>query len=342
MKIDPEQLSAALKRALLPVYLVAGEEPLLLDETLDAIRSTARAQGFTERQVLDVERGFDWSEALDACTSMSLFGDRRIVELRMPTGNPGADGAQQLQRLATQASGDTLLLVVCGALDKRQRGSDWYAALEQAGASIYLWPVETARFAGWLEARLRQRGLVADADALQLLAERTEGNLLAAAQDVEKLALLYPDGRIDAARVRQTVADSARYDVFDLAEYLLLGDGAGIARAFRHLREEGVEVAEMLGGIAWTLRQWIAAQQALADGGDAAMACERARIPRPRQPAMRRALARGRTVQLYGWLRRLTRIDQLAKSTHGREQAAEELLTWLLAVGTVPIATQST
>lgn len=331
MKLSLAQLPSSLARGLAPLYVVAGEEPLLVEESLDAIRAKARAEGYSEREVLDVERGFDGSRLVEACAALSLFASRRLIEVRMPTGNPGADGAKALEHFAARPAPDVLLLVICAALDFRQRSASWYAALESAGASVYAAPIEAGAFPGWLAERLRASGLSADPEAVAMLAGRTEGNALAASQDIEKLRLLYPDGRIDADRVREAVADSARFGTFDLVDRMLAGDGPGVLRSVAGLRESGVEVLEILGALLWGLRQWAQAQAAFTASRDAAAACQQAQVPRARQPAMRRALARTRLPHIYGWLRRAAAIDHLAKSTGGKEQAWEELLTLLVA-----------
>jgi DNA polymerase-3 subunit delta len=338
VKATLNQFHAQLKRELAAVYLIAGEEPLLIQEAVDALRSVARAQGFAEREILEVERGFDWSLLYEACASMSLFSSRKIVELRMPGGAPGAAGSEMLRTLAAQATPDTLLIVVCEALDARTRDGAWAQALEAAGVCLYVWPIGDAEFPAWIEARMRAAGLGIEADALELLVDRTQGNTLAAAQDIAKLALLFPDATVSAAQVAEAVADSARFDAFDLGDCMLEGDAAGAARSLARLREEGVEVIELLAALNWTLRQWAQAQVQYAQSGDAGRACEAARVPRPRQAAMRKALPRTRLTQLYGWFRRAAVIDQLAKSTGGKEQAWEELLTWVMAAaGVAPI-----
>lgn len=330
MKLKPTDLAAHLARQLLPIYVVAGDEPLLVQESLDAIRTAARARGYGEREVLDAEKGFEWHRLAEACNSLSLFASLRLIELRLPSGSPGTEGAAVLQQLAGRPPQDVLLLVVCGALDGRQRSSGWYTALEGAGASVYAWPIADA-FEDWLGARLRAAGLSPEPEALRLIAERTEGNALAASQDVAKLALLFPGARIGVEQVREAVADSARFDAFDLAERMLAGDGPGVARSLARLREEGVEIIELLGALSWCLRQWADAQALYARDGDAQRAVDGARIPRPRQAPYQQALRRTRTPQVYGWLRKAAQIDLLAKSTAGREQAWEELLTLAIA-----------
>ncbi|MGH8539080.1 MAG: DNA polymerase III subunit delta [Stenotrophobium sp.] len=330
MQLKTSQLASHLARGLAPLYVVAGEEPLLIQETLDAIRARARKDGYSEREVLDADRYFDWQRLAEVCASLSLFAARRIVELNL-SGTPDEPGRKVLQKLAAQPQPDTLLIVICGALDYRQKSASWFLALEQAGASIYAWPVKPPELPGWIAERARAAGLELDADAVRELAARTEGNLLAAAQDIAKLKLLFPQGLVSAEQLAQAVADSARYEAFDLNDRILCGDAAGAVRSLGRMREEGVEVMEILGALLWSLRQWAQAQVFYAQSGDAARACEMARVPRLRQAGLLRALPRTRLPQIYGWLRRCALIDSAAKSTNGKEQAWEELLTLALA-----------
>lgn len=354
MRIAPEKIAAQLARTLLPVYVVAGEEPLLVEESLDAIRAAARGQGYSEREIFDVERGFDWSRVIESCGSMSLFATRKIVEIRMPKGpNPGRgklveedddetqgqgdpgkssiNGARLLIEIAARPPPDTLLLVTAGKLDYKQQQAAWYLALENAGAAVYAAAIAPEQWPGWVESRMRAAGLTPAAGAVQELAERTEGNALAARQDIDKLALLHPDGVVDAAAVRAAVADSARFDAFDLGDRMLGGDAAGAVSTLARLREEGLDVLAVLGPLAWVLRQWAQAQQIFARSGNAAGACAEARIARARVAGYARALPRTRVTQIYGWIRQAANIDLLAKSTGGKDQAWEELLTLVLA-----------
>lgn len=356
MRLRPEQLSAHLAKSLLPVYVVAGEEPLLIEESLDAIRAAARREGYSEREIFDVERGFDWGRVIESCNSLSLFAARKIVELRMPKGpKPGAsksadeddgdegedgagkssgsiDGAKLIVELAGRPPQDTLLLVTGGKLDYKQQQAAWYVALENAGASVYAAEITADQWPGWIESRMRGKGLKPDKDAVMELAGRTEGNALAAQQDIDKLALLHPDGALTSDAVRGSVADSSRFDAFDLGDRILGGDAAGASHTLSRLREEGVDVLAILGPLAWMLRQWSQAQAAYARSGDAASACAEARVfPRTRIPLFGKALSRTRPTQLFGWLRQAAVIDQLAKSTGGKDQAWEELLTLVLA-----------
>lgn len=354
MRLRPEQLAQHLGQGLLPIYVVAGEEPLLIEESLDAIRARARQDGYTEREVHEVERGFDWSRLLGSCASLSLFASRKIVELRLPKGpNPGrgraadeseddgedagagaaqkVDGARLLAELARRPPQDVLLLLSTGKLDHRQQQAAWYVAMESAGAAVYAAPITLERWPAWVAQRLRAAGVDADQEAVQLLAERTEGNALAAQQDIEKLALLYPQTAVGVEQVRIGVADSARFDAFDLGDRMLGGDAAGAVRTLSRLREEGLDVLAVLGPLTWVLRQWAQAQAQFARHGDVQRACSEARIARARMTAFAAALPRVRATQIYGWLRQANTVDRLAKSTGGKEQAWEELLTWVAA-----------
>ncbi|HEY9545777.1 MAG TPA: DNA polymerase III subunit delta [Solimonas sp.] len=329
MQIKANQIATHLAKGLAPLYLVAGEEPLVLQETLDAIRAAARKAGFSEREVLDVERGFSWQRVVDACASLSLFATQRIIEVRMAT-SPDDEGRKTLQALAAQLQRDTLLIVVCGALDKRQREASWFKALDTAGASVYVWPVKSEEFAPWLDARLKAAGVKIDADAAKLLAERTEGNLLAAAQDVEKLKLLFAGERIDVESLGQAVADSARFEAFDLNDRILDGDATGAVRSLQRLREEGLSPLEILGALSWCLRSLSKAAINFAKVRDAATALEMAGVRRFQQAKYLKALPRVRPGESLGWMRRIGQVDQMVKT--GQEAAAwEELLTLILA-----------
>jgi DNA polymerase-3 subunit delta len=331
VRLNPNQLTTHLTRGLAPLYVVAGEEPLLIQEALDAIRAKARRDGYSEREVLDADKNFNWQRVVDSCASLSLFASRRIIEVNLPSGAPGVDGGKVLQQLAQKPPQDVLLILVCGAVEWRNRQGGWYQALENAGATLYFEPMKATDFLPWLDARMKAAGVAAEPEALSLLAERTEGNLLAAAQDIAKLKLLFPQSRISVAELEHAVADSARYEAFDFIALMQSGDALAAVRSLNRLREEGFEVMEILGALIWSLRQWAQAQGFFAQTGDAGRACEMARVPRKNQAQLSRALARTRLPQVYGWLRRCLIIDSAAKSTGGKEQAWEELLTLTLA-----------
>lgn len=329
MQLKPEQLGAHLARTLAPIYLVAGEEPLLIQEALDDIRAAARARGFAEREVLDIGKGFDWQRVVDSVGSLSLFASQRIVELRL-AGAPEAEGRAVLERLAQTPASDVLLLVVGGEMDRRAREAGWVRAIEQAGASVYCWPVKSAQLKAWLTQRLAAVEVRVDDAALALLAERTEGNLLAAAQEVALLGLLHPGRSIGVEQLLQSIADNARFGAFDLVDGILAGDAAGSVRRLSRLREEGSAVLEVLGALMWSLRVVTKAAVAHAQTRNLQAALNSAGVRPFQTEAYQRAVQRTRPGAALGWLRRAARIDEHVKS--GREQQAwEELLTLVLA-----------
>lgn len=327
---NPGQLQTALQRGLAPVYLIAGEEPLLLQEALDTIRAAARAKGYAEREVLDAERGFDWQRLVDTCNTPSLFAPQRIVELRAANA-PDAEGAAALSKLAQNPAPDVLLIVALGKLDSRARNAAWYGALDAAGASLYVWPLKPEEMPAWIGGRLRAAGLNADPDTVRLLAERTEGNLLAAQQEVEKLALLYPGQSIGLPEIEAAVADSAHYEVFGWFNKVMAGDARGAVRGLEGLRDEGVDLLPILAVVANGLRQLARAAQAYGRSRNAGAAVEAAGVFKTNQPAFARAVERSRYGQVLGWLRDCAAIDSLAKSSGTQSAAWEELLTLVLA-----------
>ncbi|HEY6132143.1 MAG TPA: DNA polymerase III subunit delta, partial [Halioglobus sp.] len=225
MRLYPEKLAGHLQQQLLPVYLVSGDEPLLVQECCDQIRRRAREQGCGEREVIDGGiASFNWQELLHSAASMSLFAARRLIELRLPSGKPGAEGSSALCEYLDIASGEDVLLLVSGKIDKQSTNSKWYKALDQAGATIQVWPVDAKNLPRWLQQRVHAAGMNIDNDALQLLCDRIEGNLLAAVQEVEKLKLLATDTRITLQTVAEAVSDNARYNVFNMADTALQGD----------------------------------------------------------------------------------------------------------------------
>jgi DNA polymerase-3 subunit delta len=254
VRIPASQLAAELRRTLSPIYLVSGDEPLLVAEAADAIRAQARVAGYSERQRYAAERGFDWNLLRDASVSLSLFAERRVIELRLPSASPGEEGTAELVHYAEHAPADTLLLVLCPRLDRRTAASRWVTALESAGVLVEVRNVGVRELGAWIERRMRAAQLEPSRDAIALLAERVEGNLLAAAQEIEKLRLLHGAGPLDEAAVREAVADSARFDVFQLVDAVLAGDAARAVRILDGLRAEGVEPPLIIWALARDLR----------------------------------------------------------------------------------------
>ncbi|MEJ2385176.1 MAG: DNA polymerase III subunit delta [Xanthomonadales bacterium] len=240
--LRPEQLPAALERSLAPVYLLGGNEPLLLQECRDAIIRAAQAQGFTEREVIETNARFDWAALRETSAAPSLFATRRILDLRLPTGKPGRDGSRALLDLLEAPDPDVLLLVSTGEWKAETRKAKWAGALAAAGVLVEIWPLKMQQLPGWIRQRMSAAGLEADREAVGLLAELVEGNLLAAQQEIDKLALSGAGGRITAADVRTAVADSARIDVFRLVECVFSGQAAESLRAAAVLQRTGAAI----------------------------------------------------------------------------------------------------
>jgi DNA polymerase-3 subunit delta len=254
MRIHTEQVARTLERGLASAWLIAGDEPLLTGEAADAVRARARADGYTGRDLFVTDRSFDWSEVAAASRALSLFAERRILEIRMPTPRPGKEGGAVLAALAADPGPDNLLLVVTARPEKDTWSSAWFKAFEKHGVFVEARPVEIGRLPQWIVARGAKLGLAFEPGAAELLAERVEGNLLAAQQEIEKLALLHPVGRIDLDAIQSAVANSARYDVFQLGEAALAGDVARSLRILEGLRAEGVEPPLVLWAVCRELR----------------------------------------------------------------------------------------
>ena len=255
MKLSSDSLPKQLAERVLPVYLISGDEPLLAAEAADAVRAAARAAGFTEREVHFIERAADWDEVRGSAATLSLFGTRRVLEIRMPSAKPGAAGNATLTALLGARDPDTLFLLLAPRLDRDAQGADWVKAVEAHGAWLPVWPVDSHRLVAWLKGRCRRLNLEASEEALELLAARTEGNLLAAHQELAKLALLASDARITAETVLASVADSARFDVFALGEAVLAGESARALRVLAGLRAEGTEPTLALWALTRSLRE---------------------------------------------------------------------------------------
>ncbi len=328
MKLQPDNLAAHLEQRLLPLYLISGDEPLQAGEAADAVRAAARARGYTEREVHFIERGgaSGWEDILQSAQSLSLFASRRIVEIRIPSGKLGSEGAM-LQRLIEAAGDDLLVLILSGRIEGGAKTPAWAQAAEERGAWLAVWPIEAGRLPAWLKGRLKGAGVEATDEAVALLVARTEGNLLAARQEVDRLALLYAGGRVGATDVAGSVGDSTRFTVFNLGDAVSAADAARALRVLAGLRSEGEEAVLVI----WALLRELRGLEAEASGRSdpAAMRQRGWAPPRARRPAL----------PFAELTRRAARADRMAKGA-ARGEVWDELAllaTELCGVRALPL-----
>jgi len=321
-----EQLEAHLARELRPLYAIHGDEPLLSLEAADAIRGRARSNGFSERTVLSAERGFDWNGLEASAASLSLFGDRRLIELRVPSGKPGADGARAIEAFCAKLPPDTLTLVTLPRVDRAGQSSAWFQALEENGVIVNVFPVERPRLPEWIAARLARQKQQAKAETLRFLADCVEGNLLAAHQEIQKLALLLPPGELDFETVREAVMSVARYDAGKLTEAMLSGDRPRLARMLEGLRGEGEAPPRVLWLLAEEIRAVCRVQDGIASGRPLAEILREARVwGDARQALVGRAARKFPRGALLAALQHAAGVDRVIKGiTKG--DAWDELL----------------
>ncbi|MEM6639568.1 MAG: DNA polymerase III subunit delta [Pseudomonadota bacterium] len=277
MKLSASRLADHLSGSLADLYLIAGDEPLLVDEAADQIRRRARDDGFDERERHVAAAGFDWDGLLASGANMSLFASRRLIELRLPTGKPGQKGGRLLAELAANKPDDTCIMIFTPKLGRDQMTAKWVKAVEKHGVLVQVWPVSASELPRWIDDRMRRRGLNPVGDAVAILADRVQGNLLAAEQEIEKLRLALGEADIDAEAVARSVADSARFDVFALADSALLGDASRALRILDGLRSEGVEGTLIVWALAREARTLAAILTAVDNGTslERAMAAQR-------------------------------------------------------------------
>ncbi|MBT3091339.1 MAG: DNA polymerase III subunit delta [Candidatus Thiodiazotropha endolucinida] len=329
MRLRNEQLENHLQQQLAPVYLLSGDEPLQMQEAGDAIRHAAHRQGYSEREVLDQVGGFDWSSLNTAAESLSLFGEKRLLELRLNSGKLGAEGGKCLGAYCQRPAIDTILLITLPKLERMQANSKWYQAVERTGVVVQIWPVEGKRLVPWIEQRLRRAGLIPETGVVEMLADRVEGNLLAASQEIEKLLLLYGQGVVTPEKLIEAVADSARFDIFTLVDTLLEGDITKGSRILQGLKGEGVAAPVVLWALSREIRLLaeMGFEIRLGVGVDQVMA--KHHVWDRRKPILRRALQR----QVDHWQRLLSDCALADKAIKGLDSADPWLLFQQLARG---------
>ena len=321
MQVPAPQLAAQLQRGLKALYTLHGDDPLLQQEAADAIRAAARAQGHSERSVFTVAGAhFDWSAVLAAGGSLSLFADRQLVEIRIPSGKPGKEGSAALQQIAANSAGqdDTLTLVLLPRLDAATQKSAWFGALDANGVTVRIDPVERAQLPGWIAQRLQQQGQRVAAGeegqrTLAFIADRVEGNLLAAHQEIQKLGLLYPQGELSFEQVEGAVLNVARYDPFKLAEAVLDGQPARVQRMLDGLQAEGEAPVLVHWALADDIRALHRVKRAVAEGRPLPMVLREQRVWGAKEKRFERVLPRLSLAQLAGWLQDAHVVDGIVK-----------------------------
>lgn len=316
MELKPEQLASQLASGpLRPAYLIAGPEALRVLEAADAVRAAARKQGIAEREVFEAEgnqREPDWDAMSASLRAPSLFASRRVIELRLPTGKPGKEGIKLILEFCEDPPADVVLLVTCGEWSK-SHGGKWSEAIGRIGTIAIAWGIKPHELPAWVETRLRARGLKADRGAVQSLVDRVEGNLLAAAQEIDKLALLSDGEVIDAARMDRLVADAARFDVFRIVDAAMNGQGAQVARMLAGMRAEGEAVPALLGMVVVELQRGAALARVQAKGGNLAAEFKAQRVWDSKQAMYKRALQRHPAPRWDAFVAQAGRVDRIAK-----------------------------
>ena len=266
MWLKAQQLTSAIEKQLAPIYFLSGDEPLQLGEAADTVRHAAKKAGYESREILTVDASFSWSSLLLAADSMSLFSEKKVIDLRLVSAKPGAEGSKALVNYCARIPEDTLLLITAAKLDASAKKSKWVTTLEQHGVAIQVWPLAGADLMNWIQQRMQNKGLSADKTGLRIIASRVEGNLLAAAQEIEKLYVLYGQGQLSEQQIEAVVADASRYDVFNLVDAALSGRVNRVLKILAGLQHEGIAAPIVLWALTREIRSLIHIKQKLSEG----------------------------------------------------------------------------
>jgi len=313
VKIYPEKLAGELGRGIAPIYLVSGDEPLLVQESCDLVRKALRDGGYTERDLFHVEGNFDWEQVLFSANSMSLFAEQKILELRMPSAKPGDKGGAALTAFAESPPQDTVILLVMGKLDAQSQRAKWFKAVESAGVFVQVWPIDVDRMPRWINERFKRCGLTASREAVDALVDRIEGNLLAAIQEIERLRLVCSDNRIGLNDIVEGVADSSRYDVFALIDAAVGQDHLRTLKIVKGLQIEGTEILYITAMLARELRSLAAMASKLGEGQSVDAAISSSRVWPKRKAIVARCLRSHRLESLLQLQSEVSRIDKMVK-----------------------------
>jgi DNA polymerase-3 subunit delta len=288
-----------------------------MQEACDLIRGALHDQGFTERDLFHVESSFDWQQLLYSASSMSLFGDRKLIELRMPTGKPGNQGGSILQEYVERLSADRVLLIVTDRLDRASQNTNWFKRVSGAGAYVEVRQIELKQLAGWLNERIRQGGMSADREAVYALMEKVEGNLLAAVQEIERIRLITGGGRIDVGAVTDGVGDSSRYTIYGLVDAALSGNGKRTLRILQGLQDEGTAVLQIAFVLGREIRQLVKMSAEAGSGRQIDNVMRNNGVWSSRTAMVGAALRRHGPARFEQMLLQLARLDKLAKGAEG-------------------------
>ena len=323
MQLRLDALDGHLSKSLASLYVITSDEYLLALEAADKIRRAARAHGYSEREVLSVERSFKWGELLAANQALSLFGDKKLIELRIPGGKPGKDGGAALQSYAKDLSPDNLTIITLPKLDWATQKAAWVASLQQAAVYIDIPLVERAHLPNWIATRLAAQGQSADRPGLDFIADRVEGNLLAAHQEILKLGLLHPAGKLAYEQVQDAVLNVARYDVFKLSEAMLAGDPARLVRMLEGLKGEGEALPLVLWAVADEIRTLLKLKAGVAQGRPLGALLKEYRIWGPRDRMMESALGRISLPVLELAMQQAAQVDKMIKGLRAKAYAGD-------------------
>jgi len=329
MKVYANKLAAQLKQSRSPIYIVSGDEPLLVQESCDLIRHHLKQAGFSQRDLFHAEANFDWEQVLFSANSMSLFAEQKILEIRLPNGKPGDKGGSALTQFAEHIPEDTCMLLVLPKMDKRSQGTKWFKALESRGALIQIWPIEPKELPGWLAQRFDAAGLNATREAINALAARIEGNLLAAVQDIERLKLSCIDGKVDVPEILAGVADNSRYDVFGLIDASLSQNSRRALKVLQNLRLENADKLGITRMIAREIRSLIKIATAVENGQNVDAVMRNQRVMSKRTGLVSRCVRAHSVAQFELMIQQLSRIDKMIKGI-GEGEPWDELTTLVL------------
>lgn len=323
MQLRFDALDGHLAKTLAPLYVITSDEHLLALEAADKVRRAAKAQGFYEREILTVERSFKWGALLAANQSQSLFGDKKLIDLRIPTGKPGKDGGQALQDYVAHLSPDNLTLITLPKLDWATQKAAWVSSLQQAAVYIDIPLVERNQLPNWISQRLALQQQSADSQSLDFIADRVEGNLLAAHQEIQKLALLHPAGKLSFEQIHDAVLNVARYDVFKLNEAMLAGDVARLSRMLNGLKGEGEALPLVLWAMAEEIRTLLKLKSGMQQGRPLSALLKEYRIWGPREKLMDPALRRVSLQTLQTALQEASQVDKMVKGLRAKAFAGD-------------------